>query len=656
MRTISNTLKTAEAAKALRPEVVVDWRDSYLGRPNLALAGTANDALATDRTAVAYRSSAGELLLLKSNGAAIQFMVRNAGSLASVVAWTTLATAAVSGAQVALIDVLGTTIAVWRDSATAVKYRVSSDGGRTWGAAATLRTAAAGNELYSLLFNPASLVVAVEERTAGGGNAVLHSYSWGGASWSLIDSHVTGAARVWGGGADPGPGYLYYACDVAQTVAAGQVTLGLVRCYDIGAAAVIGTAHAGVVGGVVWRDPQLVTVGSTKYLSAVVQLPRGSGDLSDRVALVPIVDTPIDGRIGLGPPRVVGGVEDAENGAVCAGGGSIFVLMGSALAKVARGSLTGTLAVDTLRLAYGPDDERLELATRGAVYGTAAQLRVRLGFAGNYAEMGLFWLGPRVESGREGSGLAAYGLFGVLKRELQQMNVELRDAAGNPMTPGNILKLVFQGLGCTYSEDASLASDLQPAAVGERLVWTLRYGEPYFDLVSSILRWTGCEVRAGVAADGVTPTVYVFRPGSRFGPTPAAAKEIGAAVGSYVMQPLEVVSIDPERASDATVLPGGWDQQATLDWYADRQLVLDGGGAVGVTSTTRPATRALARALALADAGFVALRPALEVELWDTISVTDGAAGLSAARRLVSSAAVEAGRGQWRMRLGLGLE
>jgi len=273
---------------------------------------------------------------------------------------------------------------------------------------------------------------------------------------------------------------------------------------------------------------------------------------------------------------------------------------------------------------------------------------------GDFVEMGLFWLGPRVGSGREGSGLAAYGLFGVLRRELQQMSVELRDGVGNAKTPGNVLKLVFEGLGFAYSEDGSLAADLHPAATAQRLVWTLRYGESYFELVSSILRWCGCELRPGVAADGITPTVHVFRPGSRFGPSPVVAASFGTGGLNHPI--LELVSIDPERISDATVLPGGWDHQTTLDWYADRQMVIDGAGAYGVTSTIRPATRALARALAGADAGYIMCRPQLGVELWDTISITDTVAGLSGVRRLVSSATIEAGHGAWRMWLQIGLE
>jgi hypothetical protein len=116
----------------------------------------------------------------------------------------------------------------------------------------------------------------------------------------------------------------------------------------------------------------------------------------------------------------------------------------------------------------------------------------------------------------------------VLERELQQQSGELNLANGDPMTPGNILKLIFTGLGFTYSEDPTLAADLQPTAL-ERLRWTLRYGEAYGDLVRAILRWCGVEARAGVAANGVTPTVKIMRPGSRFGPTPGVAKTIGGA-------------------------------------------------------------------------------------------------------------------------------
>jgi hypothetical protein len=208
-------------------------------------------------------------------------------------------------------------------------------------------------------------------------------------------------------------------------------------------------------------------------------------------------------------------------------------------------------------------------------------------------------------------------------------------------------------LGFSYSEDPSLASSLQ-LAVGSRLRWTLHYGQPYADFVRSILRWCGVEPRAGVAADGITPTVAIMRPGSRFGPQPAASKILGEGPPQHPA--LEVVSIDPERLSDATLLPGGWDTQTVLDWYADRQIVIDAGDAYGVTSDIEPATRALSRALASADAGYIMCRPCLELELWDTISVTDTAASLSRVRRLVNSVAVQAGQGRWRMRLGLGLE
>jgi hypothetical protein len=309
--------------------------------------------------------------------------------------------------------------------------------------------------------------------------------------------------------------------------------------------------------------------------------------------------------------------------------------------------------VDTLELDQRPEGETLSITSLQSVPANATQYRVRLGYGGDFVEWGLWWLGSRVGAGREGAAVECYGLWGILERELQQQSCELNQADGSPMTPGNVLKLIFQSLGFTYSEDPSLSASLQPA-VPNRLHWTLRYGEPYADLVRSILRWCGCEARAGVAADGLTPALLIFRPGSRYGSQPAAAKILGEGPPQHPS--LEVVSIDPERLSDATLLPGGWDIQAPLDWYADRQAVIDASGAYGVTSTIEPATRALARALASTNAGYVVCRPCLELELWDTISVTDTAAGLVRARRLVNSVAVAAGQGRWRMRLGLALE
>jgi hypothetical protein len=83
--------------------------------------------------------------------------------------------------------------------------------------------------------------------------------------------------------------------------------------------------------------------------------------------------------------------------------------------------------------------------------------------------------------------------------------------------------------------------------------------------------------------------------------------------------------------------------------------VVNAGDAYGIVSTNGPATWALARALAAADAGYVLARPALEIELWDTVTITDGPAGLAAARRVANSVAVRAAPGVWEMRVGLGL-
>jgi hypothetical protein len=650
-RSIGFTAINAESGALLRPDINVAWSDRYLGAPTIRLATNADDGLPTDRSAVVYRGS--ELLQLKSNGTQVQFQARDGFTLAVTLAWATIATSGVAAAPVALLQSGTDTVAIWLNSTTTVTYRRSTDGGRTWGAVATLRTAAAGNTLSSLLAAPGNGLVAVEERFASS-TARLFTYSFGAGSFTLADTHDTGGTQVLGGGINGDNGLLLaYAVDVPQATAVGAVTVRVARLYDLGAGAIRGTLHQGVAGGVRWRDVGLLVLpGNGLCVAVAVQLPRGTGDLSDRVSLFRVNPTAIDGWQPLGPPRALFAVEDLEGPAVCFGNGAAYLMAGSYVARLVEGSASGTLAIETLELAQEPDDERLSINARGALSTNATQFRVRLGYSGDYTEWGLYWASARVPSGREGAAVVGYGLWGALERELQQQSCELNTATGDPLTPGNILKLIFTGLGFSYGEDPTLAADLQPPVV-ERLRWTLRYGEPYSDLVRAILRWCGCEARAGVAANGTTPTVRVFRPGSRFGPAPGIGKAIGGA-GNHPI--LDVVSIDPERASDVTLLPGGWDHQVTLDWYADRQLVLDAGGAYGTPQSIRPATRALARALAAADAGYVRLRPALEVEVWDTISVTDGVAGLQGARRLVNDVTIAAGRGGWAMRLGLGLE
>ncbi len=658
-RAIGFTALNLESGKQLAPRVDVTWQDRYLGAPTVRAAGAADDGAATDRGALCYRSGAlgAELLQLKSNGTTIQFQARDATTLAVTLAWSTIATTGAAGCAVALMQVGSETLGLWLVSTTEVVWATSTDGGRTWTLPATLRLAGAGNTIVSLLQSQGN-VVAVEERFAAS-TARLHTYTYSAGAWTLTNTHDTGGLAVWGGGVELAGGpLLVYAVDLAQTTTLGTVTLRVVRIYDASAAALRGTLHQGVAGGVRWRDPVCLALAEGRFgVFPVVQLPRGSGDLADRVSLYRYLPTAVDAFHPLGAPRAIYACEDHEGPAVCSGGGALFLMAGSYVQRLTEATGTGTLAVETLDVQQYPEDESLALAVRGSLSTNATQLRVRLGYAGDYTEWGVWWAGPRVGAGRQGAAAEAYGMWGVLERELQQMSCELNEAGGSPMTPGHILQLIFTGLGFTYSEDAALAGWLQPA-VANRLRWNLRYGDAYADLVRSLLFWCGCEARAGVAADGVTPTVSIMRPGSRYGPTPAAAKALGdAALGHPA---LEVVSIDPERASDATLLPGGWDVQIGLDWYADRQLVLDAGGAYGVTSTIEPATRALARALAGADAGYVVCRPALEVELWDTISVDDAVAGLAAARRLVNSVEVTAGRGRsgtlWVMRLGLGLE
>jgi hypothetical protein len=329
------------------------------------------------------------------------------------------------------------------------------------------------------------------------------------------------------------------------------------------------------------------------------------------------------------------------------------VMAGSFVQRLVEDTDSGTASTSAITIGYEPEGESLDAAGAGSLDSSAVQFRARLGFGASLVDMGLFWRGPSIQASRAGWQVAAYGLWGVLRRELQQQSVELRQGSGDPVVPGEVLELIFTGLGFDYSEDASATSALHPATAAECLTWTMRYGQPYAALVRSVLRWTGCELVPGVASDGVTPSVRVILPSSSLDTLGTANPELGAT-GDHPI--VEVVSIDPETVTDVTVFPGGWDHQLALQEPVDRQLVVDASGAYGVTSTIAPATRALARARAGAPAGLVRCRPALEIELWDPITVTDSAAGLSAARRLVRAVSFAAGRGRWSMDVVLGLE
>lgn len=633
-RTLPFGFQLSQRTAVVRPSMEVAWSDRYGGRPVLRAAGEADDGQPTNHAALAVVGST--LVQLKSRGQAVEVQRRNATTLAVISGWTNLATAIVSTADVpvGMTQAAGSVFGLWLDSDTAVKVRRSTNGGATWAAETILHTATGTNTLRSILTSPGGLV-AIEERQSAS-TAKLYVYSWSGAAWVLVHSFDTGAVAVWGGGIDAEGGtFVIYAGDYVQPSTAGTVTVRETRLYDLDAPGPLGTLHTGSDGGVRWREPRAVylTGSGAHYVLATVQVPRGSGDASDRVALFAYDTAQIGAHHAVGPPRVVYAEEDDERAAAAYGAGAVYVMAGSFVQRLAEGASGATTTVRSLDLAY------------------ALQLRVRLGLGATLIDVGVFWLAGRIEGSRDGWQGAAYGLWGMLRRERQQVSVALREANGDAMTPGNILRLVLTGLGFQYTEDASLSSALHPA-VGARMLWTLRYGRDYATLVRGLLRWTGTELRTGVATDGTTPTVRVFRPGSRFGPTPAAA----TAFGGNQHPVLEVVTVAPETVSDVTVFPGGWDHQITLTGFVDRQLMLDASEATGVVWDTTPATRALARALAGADAGMVRCRPALEVELWDTVLVTDGLGGVSGVRRLVRSVALAAGQGRWETRLLLGLE
>ena len=96
--------------------------------------------------------------------------------------------------------------------------------------------------------------------------------------------------QLWGGGVDTEGGtFLVYAGDYLQASTAGTVTLRETRVYDIDNTVLLGTVHQGSAGGVRWREPRAVylSTSQTHYILTTVQVPRGSGDASDRVALFP---------------------------------------------------------------------------------------------------------------------------------------------------------------------------------------------------------------------------------------------------------------------------------------------------------------------------------------------------------------------------------
>lgn len=655
-RSVPFGFEATERASSLAPAVSVDWSARYLGRKVLSASGSGDDGLATSASALAVLS--GTLHQFKSEGAAVRYQKRNATTLAVTSAWVALAAGLPVADRAVGLTLAGSTLfALYARAVTTVAFRSSSDGGATWAAAVDVHTVALGNTVGAIMTSPNG-IVALEERQAGG-SALVYCYQWTGAAWSLFHSFDSGGTQVLGGGIDDEGGlWLVYAVDVVVATTVGTVTLRETKVYDLDTLGGLGLLHRGSAGGVRWREPKPVYVNGTHYLLITATIPRGSGDSSDRVALLPWKQAAVGDFHPLGPPRVVYAVEDSEAPAVAFGSSALFVMAGSFVQRLVEGTSSGTASTSAMELGYEPESERLDAAGSGSLDASALQVRCRLGLGASLIDMGIFWVGSRISSSRGSHGvgsweLAAYGLWGVLRRELQQQSAELLQPSGDPMTPGQVLQLILSGLGFTYSEAGGLGSILHPATAAERLTWTMRYGQPYAALVRSVLRWVGCELVPGVAVDGVTPTARVMQPGSRLGAAPAAIVDLGAA-GDHPL--LELASADPEMVTDVTVFPGGWDHQLALAEPVDRQLVLDASGAYGITSTIAPATRALARALAGAPAGMARIRPALEIELWDTVTLTDTAAGLSAARRLVRGVSVAAGDGRWEMDLALGLE
>jgi hypothetical protein len=457
-----------------------------------------------------------------------------------------------------------------------VKARRSTDGGLTWAAAVTVFTAGVGFTIGTLL--PGSnAVIGIEERRPGLTARLQFYMATSAGTWTLYEPNVdSGGSQVWGGGITADAGTLaVFAVDIAETTSAGTVTIRTVRVYDLDTLAYRGKLHVGVSGGVRWRDPRPVFATYVGLqVAATVQIPRGSGDASDRVSMFPWGATAVEAFHPVGPPQAIYAVEDPESAAAVYGGGALYVMAGAFLQRLVDSTggvvTSGMVVPSELHISWSADGEQLDAEGAGSLNASATQLRARIGLGSTLIDVGVFWIGGRVSASRAGWSVAGYGLWGVLERELQQQSCELNDAGGNPMTPGKVLELIFKGLGFTYSEGAGLSSVLHPATAAGRVRWTLQYGRDYAGLVRTLLRWTGCELVASVAGDGFTPTVRVMRPENRFGTAAVPAVDFGM-VGEHPA--LEVVSVDPEMVTDMTVFPGDgitryrWSSRMIGNWW-----------------------------------------------------------------------------------------
>jgi hypothetical protein len=245
-RSLPFGLSTTQRAGALAPVVSVEYAARYLGRPVLGNGGSVDDGLATTYVSLGVRGS--ELLLCKIQGTGARVQRRNLGTLAVTSAWFTWLSGIPAGMSCGLTQ-SGSDILVAAPRTTAiVRYRRSTDGGATWIAGVDMHTCGVGNTVGHILTSRNGMI-AIEERRPGL-TALIYTYIWNGAGWTLYDTHDTGGTQIHGGGIETeGSTWMFYAVDVPEATMAGTVTMRYARVYDLDSLVVRGTLHRGSLAG-----------------------------------------------------------------------------------------------------------------------------------------------------------------------------------------------------------------------------------------------------------------------------------------------------------------------------------------------------------------------------------------------------------------------
>ena len=198
MRTITNTLLTAQTAASGRPHVRVEALDMLAGvaRPNITRHHTgAEEAFHHAATSPAD----GALVRVRMTSAAGALYVQRTadpGPASDFSPWTRLDTAS-TACNVAVCSHGASVLVFFRDPSNArvVRVRESADSGRTWAARRTAATLASGAvdwlaTSFSSAGAPALFLAANDAR--------LHVTTRTGATWSALDAHDYALADITG--------------------------------------------------------------------------------------------------------------------------------------------------------------------------------------------------------------------------------------------------------------------------------------------------------------------------------------------------------------------------------------------------------------------------------------------------------------------------